>query len=223
MIHIINLSKAYNYSGVRKIVADNITVKFPSNKSIALLGRNGVGKSSLLKMIAGTMDCDAGQIISDGSISWPVGFAGSFHPDLTGVQNTRFIARVYGVNSKELIDFVDDFSELGKYFYLPFRLYSSGMKSRLAFAMSMGIKFDTYLVDEVTSVGDDSFRKKSSEVFQDRMKDSGAIVVSHSIPMIQKLCNAGAVLENGKLRYFKNLDDAIQRHKRNIRHGKPAN
>lgn len=209
MIWLRDLSKTYYLNGRSKIVADNINAIFPTGVSVGLLGRNGAGKSSLLKMVAGTMDPDSGDILSSGTISWPVGFAGSFHPELTGAQNVRFVARVYGVDTNTLIDFVEDFAELGQHFHLPFRSYSSGMRSRLAFGTSMGIKFDTYLVDEVTSVGDAAFRAKSEKVFKERMADSGAIVVSHGLPMLKRMCQAGAVLENGDLVYFDEIDDAI--------------
>ncbi len=214
MIRLENLTKQYVVNGTRKVVADNITAVFPTGVSIALLGRNGAGKSSLLRMIAGTMEPTSGRIISDGTISWPVGFAGSFHPDLTGVQNTRFIARVYGVDTDALVDFVMDFAELGHHFHLPIRTYSSGMRSRLAFGVSMGIRFDTYLVDEVTSVGDASFRRKSEEIFALRMQESGAIFVSHSMPMVRRMCTMGAVLDSGRLQMFDDLDEAIAHHER---------
>ncbi len=209
MIRLQNLSKTYHLNGRSKVVARDLNVTFPTGVSVALLGRNGAGKSSLLKMIAGTMDPDAGDVISDGTISWPVGFAGSFHPELTGAQNVRFVARVYGIDTNMLIDFVEDFAELGQHFHLPFRSYSSGMRSRLAFGTSMGIKFDTYLVDEVTSVGDAAFKQKSEQVFKARMAESGAIVVSHTTPMLRRMCDAGAVLENGNLLYFDSVADAI--------------
>lgn len=211
-----NLTKTYYVKGQRKIVADNINAVFPTGVSVGLLGRNGAGKSSLLRMIAGTMDPSSGRIYSDGSISWPVGFSGSFHGDLTGAQNTRFVARVYGINSDYLVDYVQDFAELGMHFHLPFRTYSSGMRSRLAFGVSMGVHFDTYLVDEVTSVGDAAFKRKSEEVFTQRMRTSGAIVVTHSMPMIRRLCTAGAVLENGQLIWFENVEDAIALHEQNM-------
>ena len=169
MIRFENLSKTYLLNGNRKVIADGISITFPERVSVGLLGRNGAGKSSLLRMVAGTMDPDSGRVTSDGTISWPVGFSGSFHPELTGAQNTRFIARVYGVDTDELTAFTYDFSELGRHFHLPFRSYSSGMRSRLAFGISMGIRFDTYLVDEVTSVGDAAFKAKSEQVFKARM------------------------------------------------------
>lgn len=217
MIRMVHLTKAYATKGSKKIVADQISATFPAKHSIGLLGRNGAGKSTLLRMIAGTIEADGGHIIRNGSISWPIGFAGSFHKDLTGSQNARFVARVYGVNTDYLIDFVERFSELGPHFNLPFRTYSSGMKSRLAFGVSMAIQFDTYLIDEVTSVGDAAFKKKCNEILADRLKTSGAIVVSHSMNTIRRLCSAGAVLENGKLKFFHSIDEAIEQHYENMK------
>jgi capsular polysaccharide transport system ATP-binding protein len=217
MIRLENLSKVYVRDGYRKIVADRISVTFPSGVSVGLLGRNGAGKSTLLRMIAGTLSPTSGRVVSDGTISWPVGFAGSFHANLTGAQNTRFIARVYGVDTDALVDFVEDFAELGHHFHLPISTYSSGMHSRLAFGVSMGIRFDTYLVDEVTSVGDAAFRKKSDDVFLSRMRASGAIVVSHSMETMRQLCTMGVVLENGELRVFDNIEYAIRHHLTNMR------
>lgn len=216
MIRLENLTKAFWTPGGAKVVADNINFTFPTGVSVGLLGRNGAGKSTLMDMIGGRMKPDAGRIISTGTISWPVGFAGSFHRDMTGAQNTRFVARVYGVDTEELIEFVKDFAELGPHFHMPVRNYSSGMKSRLAFGLSLGIPFQTYLVDEVTSVGDASFRQKSRLVFQDRMQNAGAIVVTHSPAQLRQFCQAGAVLENGKLIYFDDVEDAIALHNENM-------
>lgn len=216
MIRFVNLTKRFTLDGRSKLVADNISLDFPAGVSVALLGRNGAGKSTLLKMIAGTMEPTSGRIVSNGTISWPVGFAGSFHPELTGLQNARFVARIYGVDTDELADFVEDFAELGAHFRLPFRTYSAGMRSRLAFGVSMGIAFDTYLVDEVTSVGDAAFRRKSAEVFRARMERAGAVVVTHSMDQVRQLCTAGAVLEAGKLVYYDDVEQAIAHHNRNM-------
>lgn len=212
MIRLIDLCKIYVLNGQRKAVADHISATFPSKTTVALLGRNGAGKSSLLRMIAGTMKPDSGKILSTGSISWPVGFAGSFHPDLTGLQNVRFIARIYGVDTDGLVDAVRGFAGLGSQFNQPLRSYSSGMRSRLAFGVSMAIDFDTYLVDEVMSVGDAAFKENSLRVLRDRMTRRAAIVVSHSIPMIKEMCEHGAVIENGKMTYFNDIDEAIRYH-----------
>lgn len=219
MIEFRNLTKRFFIRGQRKVVADNINLVFPAGRAVGLLGRNGAGKSTLLKMIAGTMDPTEGEIISHGTMSWPVGFAGSFHGELTGAQNARFIARIYGVDTDEMIDFVRDFANLGGHFNLPFRTYSSGMKSRLAFGISMAVPFDTYLVDEVTSVGDAAFRKKSGEVFRARMEHAGAVVVSHGMGQIREMCDAGAVLESGHLYYYDDVNEAIEHHNRNMTKG----
>lgn len=216
MIRLDGLTKIYKLNGRQKVVADSIDATFPSGVSVALLGRNGAGKSSLLRMISGEMLPTSGQILSTGTISWPVGFAGSFNPDLTGEQNCRFVARVYAIDSDEMRDFVEDFAELGQHFYLPFRTYSAGMKARLAFGVSMAVPFDTYLVDEVSAVGDAAFRTKSNRVFNARMKAAGAVVVSHSMPTLREICHAGAVLENGRLAYFNHLEDAIRLHTENM-------
>jgi len=212
MIRFENLTKSFWVRGEQKVVIDRLDMTLPSGTSLALLGRNGAGKSTLLQIIAGTMNPDSGRVVSDGSISWPVGFAGSFHRELTGAQNIRFIARVYGVDTDGLLAFVEDFAELGKFFHMPVRSYSSGMRARLTFGASMGIRFNTYLVDEVTAVGDASFRRKSGAVFTDRMRYSSAILVSHSMNQVREICNAGMVLENGQIQYFEDVAEAIEVH-----------
>lgn len=212
MIRFENLTKSFRLKGEQRVVIDNLNLTLPTGRSLALLGRNGAGKSTLLKIISGTMRPDYGRVISDGSISWPVGLGGAFHGDLSGAENVRFIARIYGVDTDELVAFVEDFAELGKFYHMPMRSYSSGMRSRLTFGASMGIKFDTYLVDEVTAVGDRAFKRKSREVFAARMRDSSAIMVNHSMGQIRKFCDAGIVLEMGRMRYFEDLEEAIAVH-----------
>ncbi len=213
MIRFENLSKGFWANNTRKVVIDRLNLTLPQGKSIALLGRNGAGKSTLLQLIAGTIKPDAGRIISTGTISWPVGFAGSFHPDLTGAQNVRFIARIYGVDTDSLINFVEEFADIGPHFHAPVRSYSSGMRSRLAFGTSMGIRFDIYLVDEVTAVGDQQFKRKSRQVFRERMKEASAILVTHNMPEVREFCDEGLVLEHGKITHFKDLEEAIDYHK----------
>lgn len=219
MIRLENVTKIYRLNGRSKVVADDISVVFPTGRSVGLLGRNGAGKSSLLQMIAGTLEPTSGRITTTGSMSWPIGFAGSFHPELTGLQNTRFVARIYGVDAEELADFVEDFAQLGVHFRLPLRSYSSGMKSRLAFGVSMGIRFDTYLIDEVTAVGDSAFHERSDRLFKARMAGAGAVVVSHGTGQLRRLCQSGAVLERGRLTFHDRIEDAIAHHERNMAQG----
>ncbi|MEM6609256.1 MAG: ABC transporter ATP-binding protein [Pseudomonadota bacterium] len=216
MIELRNLSKEFVFAGRRRVLFRNVNLRLETGLSVALLGANGSGKSTLLAIVAGIMDLTYGQVVSDGTISWPVGFAGSFHPDLTGSQNTRFVARIYGVDSDELSDFVQSFARIGRHFHHPFRSYSAGMRARLAFGVSMGIPFDTYLVDEVTSVGDGAFRASASQVFAARMERAGAIMVSHSMPMIRDFCSAGIVLSRGRAVFHNDINDAIDHHTRDL-------
>ncbi|MFD1193339.1 ABC transporter ATP-binding protein [Seohaeicola saemankumensis] len=212
MIVFQDISKGFWVRGEYRPVISNLNLTLPSGRSLALLGRNGAGKSTLLSIVAGTLRPDTGRVISDGSISFTVGFSGSFHGDMTGAQNTRFVARVYGVDTDELTDFVQDFAEIGEHFHMPVRTYSAGMRSRLAFGISMGIRFDTYLIDEATATGDARFRQKSSEVFRARMAQSSAIMVSHSMADIRKFCDAGLVLHDREIEVFDDVEDAIKRH-----------
>ncbi len=213
MIALTNVCKTLVSSGVGRVVAEGVTFKVPDRGAVALIGRNGTGKSTLLKIIAGTMRPDSGEVRVVGSVSWPVGFAGSFHGDLSGLQNTRFVARIYGVDTDALAAFVAATSELGRQFRLPFRTYSSGQKARLAFAISMGIDFDTYLFDEVTSVGDAGFREKSEAMLADRLRDRAALVVSHNLPMLTRMCSAAVILENGHAEWFDDVNEAVETHK----------
>ncbi|MEQ9039233.1 MAG: ABC transporter ATP-binding protein [Silicimonas sp.] len=216
MIRLENVSKSYHADGVAKIVANRISLVFPARMSVALIGRNGAGKSSLLKIISGAMRPGSGRVVCSGSVSWPVGFAGGFHGDLSGLQNTRFVARIYGVDTDQLVEFVLNVSELGEHFYLPVRTYSQGMRARLGFAMSMGIDFDTYLIDEVASVGDESFRQKSEAMLRQRLASSGAVVVSHSAPLLKRMCSAAVVIENGDATWFDEVEAALEQHRRNM-------
>ena len=216
MVRLQNLYKSYFVRGEERVIAQDVNVTFPTGVSVGLMGRNGTGKSTLMSMIGGTMSPTAGRVLTDGTISWPVGFAGSFNAELTGAQNIRFIARVYGVDSEDLVDFVADFAEVGHQYHEPVRTYSSGMRSRLAFGLSMGVPFDTYLVDEVTGAGDARFRKKSLQIFTDRMQKSGAIFVSHGMETLRRFCTAGAVLEQGHLTYYDDLEEAIEVHHHNL-------
>lgn len=217
MIEFQSVTKAFWSEGRATKIADRLTMSFPAGRSIALMGQNGAGKSSLLKMIAGTMKPSSGRITVSGRVSWPIGFAGSFHGDLSGAQNTRFVARIYGVDTDALVDFVAETSGLRDALFSPFRTYSSGMKARLAFSVSMGIDFDTYLIDEVTSVGDAAFREHCEALLADRLATRGAIVVSHSVGLLERMCDAGVVLHKGKATWFDDVQGAIARHRYNLK------
>lgn len=216
MLEFRNLTKRFVTNGKTKTIIEDLSLDLPAKCSLGLLGRNGAGKSTLLRMVSGSSEPTSGQIISQGLVSWPVGFAGSFHNDLTGLQNCRFIARIYGVDTDELVDFVEKFADIGQHFRLPIRTYSSGMRSRIAFAVSMGIQFDVYLVDEVTAVGDAAFRASADRLFKERTRNAGAVVCSHSMAQIRTLCDCGLVLHEGQGWYHDNVEDAIAHHEENM-------
>lgn len=217
MIQLENLTKAYWYRGQPKYIARNLNVTIPDGARVALMGRNGAGKSTMLAMIAGKINPDRGRVRLSGNMSWPIGLTGCIQAELTGVQNVKFIARVYGVDTDELIAFVDDFAELGMNFHEPVRTYSSGMRARLNFGMSMGIHFDTYLIDEVHATGDGAFKTKSKKVFEDRMSKAGLVMVSHSKSTMKELCDSGAVLEKGTITFYNDIEEALEVHERNLK------
>ncbi|MEM9010557.1 MAG: ABC transporter ATP-binding protein [Pseudomonadota bacterium] len=200
----------------RTVVVKDCTFGLQPGQSLGLLGRNGAGKSSLLKVLSGSMAPTSGRVRRNARISFPLGFGGGFHGMLTGLQNARFVARIHGVDTAAMVDFVEDFSELGHHLHLPVNTYSSGMRARLAFAVSMGASFDCYLVDEITAVGDSRFREKCKQVFAERLRSAAVIMVSHSNQTLQEYCQTGAVLENGRFDYFSDIADAIAQHKRNM-------
>lgn len=216
MIEFRDVSKYYLTPTSRKVIVDGLTLSLPWGAKVGLLGRNGAGKTTLLAMVAGTAKPEAGRILRQGRISWPLGFGGSFHGELTGAQNVRFVARIYGVDTDALVATVADFAELGAFMDMPVRAYSSGMKARLAFGMAMGIAFDWYLVDEITAVGDSRFRRKSLGVFRTRLRDAGLLMTSHSATTIRAYCTSGLVLERGRARYFADVEEAIAVHEANM-------
>lgn len=215
MIRIENLTKSYRTPKGRHYVFKNLNIELPSNKSVALIGRNGAGKSTLLRMIGGIDRPDSGRIVTDSSISWPVGLAGGFQGSLTGRENVKFVARLYSKSDelKEKVGFVEDFAELGKYFDMPIKTYSSGMRSRLGFGLSMAFNFDYYLVDEVTSVGDARFKKKCEEMFKEKHKTSNFLMVSHSLNSLKIYCDSALLIDrNNSVCYFEDISDAISQY-----------
>jgi capsular polysaccharide transport system ATP-binding protein len=212
MIVLSDLTKSYPLGHVRRVLFEALDLTLPAGARIALMGPNGAGKSTLMGLIAGTVRPDRGQVLRGGSVSWPIGFAGSFAPDLTGVQNARFVARIYGADTDRLVDFVAAFSELGASMRMPVRTYSAGMRARLAFGLSMGLRFDWYLVDEVAAVGDARFRERALAMFRERLGHAGLVMVSHSMPMLRDYCRAGIVIAQGRALWFDDLEAAIACH-----------
>ncbi len=209
MIEFRNVSKAYEIKKGKNIILNNVSFKFPENQNIGVLGVNGAGKSTLLRLIAGSEYADSGKIIRKGRYSWPLGFTGSFHRELTGIENLRFACRIYGCDIKYVTEYVKDFSELGKYIDEPIKTYSSGMRSRLAFALSMAIDFEVYLVDEIMGVGDKGFRKKCKDAFEIKRGNSSIIMVSHSMSTIKDYSDVAILLTGKSLEIHDDVNHAI--------------
>lgn len=217
MIKIENLNKSYRTPKGRHYVFKDLNVELPSGKSVALIGRNGAGKSTLLRVIGGIDRPDSGRVLTDNTISWPVGLAGGFQGSLTGRENVKFVARLYAKSNelREKVSYVEEFAELGKYFDMPIKTYSSGMKSRLGFGLSMAFKFDYYLVDEVTAVGDARFKQKCADIFNARHEESSFLMVSHSLGLLKEFCDVALFIgRDNKVTYFDSVGEAILNYKK---------
>lgn len=210
MIEIINLTKAYPLRGGHHTVLDRLNFSIKRGEKIGILGRNGAGKSTLIRLLSGAEQPTSGVIKRGMTISWPLAFGGAFQGSLTGLDNLKFICRIYGVSYSEKVEYVKDFTELGKYFREPVKSYSSGMRARLAFAISMAIEFDCFLIDEIISVGDARFHEKCRRELFEHRKDRGFIIVSHEPHNIKDHCERAFVLHSGKLNEFSNISDAYQ-------------
>lgn len=209
MIALENISKSYRTAHGRYRVFDAVCCRFPKGRNVGILGLNGAGKSTLLRIIGGVEPPDRGSVRREGTVSWPIGFTGAFPGTLTGRENARFVSRLYGAPPGQIEAMTESFAELGEYFDEPVRTYSSGMRARLGFAVSIAVEFDYYLVDEATSVGDWRFTNKCLNAFRERQRRSSIIMVSHSDDAIRRTCDMGAVLSNGNLTVFEDIREAI--------------
>lgn len=207
MLILKNLTKAYPFqNGMRKIL-DGVCMRVERGEKVGILGLNGSGKSTLIRLVGGSEVPDSGTIHRGMTISWPLALGGGFQGSLTGMDNLRFICRIYGVSIEDKIPFVRDFTELGRYLHEPMKTYSNGMTARLAFALSMVIEFDCYLIDEVMAVGDDRFRTRCQVELFEKRADRAMLIVSHSMNYIKTHCDTVAVLLRGRLHHFQSLDE----------------
>lgn len=209
MIYLNNIVKRYPTRHGTNNVLNGINLQVKPGEKIGILGRNGSGKSTMIRLISGAERPTSGNVVRSMSVSWPLAFGGAFQGSLTGLDNLRFICRVYGTNAKDKIDYVQEFSELGKYLREPIKSYSAGMRARLAFAISMVVEFDCFLIDEVIAVGDSRFQEKCHVELFEKRKDRALILVSHSPAFIREHCQHAAVLVEGKLQSFDSVDEAF--------------
>jgi len=204
-----NVAKSYGLGDRSHLVLNDITFKFPYRKSVGVLGANGAGKSTLIRIIGGSEKPDKGKVVRTSKLSWPMGYSGGFQGTLTGRENARFVARIYGAPFDDVERKTNDFAELGQYFDRPLSSYSAGMKSRFAMSLSYALDFEYYLVDEALETGDARLKEKFRQIFKQRRQTSSVILVSHNEQTIRKNCDVATVLHDGRLHYFDDLDKAF--------------
>ncbi|KXS55212.1 MAG: capsular polysaccharide transport system ATP-binding protein [Marinobacter sp. T13-3] len=212
MIKVENLYKRYHNHHRSDWVLKDVSFEIPTNVSVGLVGRNGAGKSTLLRLIGGMDSPDKGRITTNSRISWPIGLSGGLQGSMSGRQNVRFVARIHGNqgNIEDIVQRVEDFAEIGPAFDEPVKTYSSGMRSRLNFGLSLAFDFDVYLSDEATAVGDRQFKAKAKKAFHERVGKASIIMVSHSEGILKDLCEAGLWLHEGQAIWFDDINDAIK-------------
>lgn len=207
-----DIHKSYAHGGNRKHVFMGLNLTIEPGQRIALLGRNGAGKSTLIKLIGGVEMPTSGKVVRKMSVSWPLGFAGGFQGSLTGYDNIRFIARIYQRDYVAVREYVEDFTELGKQLKMPVKTYSSGMRARLAFALSLAIEFDCYLIDEIILVGDQNFQRKCNEEMFEKRKDRTMLIASHQTDFIRSFCHKAILLHRGEATIYDDIEQAVERY-----------
>lgn len=211
MIKFKNVSKYYPSKQGRKYIFKDVSLEIPTDRSVGILGPNGVGKSTLMRMIGGSDSPNKGRIVTEQKISWPIGLGGGLQGSMTARENTRFVAKIVGVEDIKSVErFVEEFAEIGNSFDEPIKTYSSGMKSRVGFGLSLAFDFDILLMDEVGAVGDKVFKVKSEALLQKKINDTHILLVSHSAAQHKKLCQSGVVIKNQNLYFYEDINDAIE-------------
>ena len=213
MIELQNVTKYFRTPRGKKYILKDVSFSIPSDVNIGILGKNGAGKSTLMRMLGQIEFPNSGKIVSDKTFSWVMGVGGGFQNNMTGRANVKFVCRIYGKSKKEIdssIEFVKEFSELGDYFEMPILTYSSGMKSRLTFGLSLAFDFDYLLIDETLSVGDARFKKKSKEALMKKIESCNVLLVSHDMGTLRDICDVGIVSNNAQLHFFNDINDAIK-------------
>lgn len=220
MIEVINVHKRYQTDhGAGPWILRGVNACIPSNTSVGLLGRNGAGKSTLLRLIGGVDHPTRGVVKRHSRVSWPMGFGGGLQGSLTGRQNAKFVCRLYGEECEmpERIERIQAFADIGPYFDEPVKTYSSGMRSRLQFALSLAFDFDVYISDEVTSTGDAAFQAKAAQAFKDLAGQASLIMTSHNEGTLKQFCTAGIWLHEGQAYWFDRVEEAIKAYQDSIK------
>jgi capsular polysaccharide transport system ATP-binding protein len=214
MIELKNVTKYFDTNAGKRYILKDVTLTLPDG-NIGILGRNGAGKSTLMRMLGKIEFPNSGTISSNHTFSWPLGLGGGFVGNMTGRANVRFVCDLYGLDRDEthrVIEYVKEFSELGDYFDMPIKTYSSGMKGRLGFGLSLAIDFEYMIIDETLSVGDARFKKKAKEALMKKIENCHVILVSHEMKTLSEMCQTGLLVHEGQLHYYDDISEAISRY-----------
>ena len=209
VIRLSNVVKSYpTRVGMRRIL-DGVDLTLRKGEALGVMGRNGAGKSTLTRVISGLEHVDSGDVHVGMSVSWPLGYAGAFQSSLTGADNTRFVARIYGKDVDEMLDYVQGFADLGVYFRMPIGTYSAGMRARLALGVSLAVRFECYLIDEITGAGDHRFAERSRAALEERRAEGALLMISHDPATLQAYCERGALVSGGKISFYDTIPELI--------------
>ena len=213
MVRLERITKRYRSAAGVRTVLDDVSIEFPHGHSVGILGLNGAGKSTLVRIIGDAEPPDSGRVVREGRVSWPLGYTGGFQTQLTARENARFVARIYGESPEYVEAFAEEFSELGRYFDVPLKSYSAGMRGRFAFSVSLACDFDTYLVDEALETGDARYKEKFRRAFEERRENASVILVSHNEQTVRRNCDMAAILHGGRLDLYEDLREAMHQYK----------
>jgi capsular polysaccharide transport system ATP-binding protein len=216
MIRLTDIHRYYPVRHGKVEILKGVGMTVEKGEKVGIIGGNGAGKSTLIRLISGIELPDSGTVERDMRISWPLAFSGAFQGSLTGLDNVRFICRIYDVEIESVLDFVEDFAQLGRYLREPIKVYSSGMRARLAFALSMMIEFDCYLIDEIVAVGDSRFKERCHEELFVKRSDRAMIIVSHDPTYMRSYCDTAKVLSGGRLQHFDDVETALAFHQQSL-------
>ena len=209
MLQLVNVTKVYPTKGGARAVLNDVDLTILEGQKWGILGRNGSGKSTLVRLLAGAEDPTSGLVRRLMTVSWPLAFGGGFQGGLTGFDNAKFVARIYGASITEVVAYVQEFAQIGQAFYEPVMTYSSGMRARLAFGLSLAIDFDVLLIDEITAVGDHRFREKCQTELYEKRADKTWVLVSHDSQYVREHCSHACVIHQGKVIPSQSVDEAI--------------
>jgi capsular polysaccharide transport system ATP-binding protein len=210
MIRAVEVTKEYRTEGRSHRALSGVSFSIARGEKLAILGRNGAGKSTLIRLLGGVELPTSGKIEQTMSSSWPLGLQGGFQGSLTGNDNIRFIARIYNRQFQQVKDYVEDFAELGKFLSEPVKTYSLGMRARFAFALSLAIDFDCYLIDEIIAAGDQRFQRRSHDELFEKRANSSMILASHIVEIVKSYCSRALVLHHGRGSLFDDVDLAVR-------------